>query len=227
MSGLRTTFALVRWECLRELQRGETVVSMILFALVTLFVISFAIDPSTETAVKAQPGILWIVLLLAGTIGVERSFGKPGEERVLEGLLLAPVSRTTIYYSRIISTWIFVAVMQVFVIVAFIVLYNVKSDATAIGIVLLAAWSGAIGFVSLGVTIAAMTRSIQGGEVLLRLLLMPLLIPFFKGVVSLTTQALRGWEIGIREITIIIAFDLVYVAVGQLLFEHVVADFDG
>ena len=82
-------------------------------------------------------------------------------------------------------------------------------------------------WIAAGVTLAAMTRAIQGGEVLLRLLLMPLLIPFFKGVVSLTTQALRGWEIGIREITIIIAFDLVYVAVGQLLFEHVVADFDG
>ena len=62
---------------------------------------------------------------------------------------------------------------------------------------------------------------------LLRLLLMPLLIPFFKAVVALTTQALRGWEIGIREITMIVAFDLVYLAVGQLLFEHVVADFDG
>ena len=72
-----------------------------------------------------------------------------------------------------------------------------------------------------------MTRSIQGGEVLLRLLLLPLVIPFFKAVVSLTTQALRGFEIGMREVAIIVAFDLVYVAAGQLLFEQVVADFDG
>ncbi len=227
MNGLKNFGALVRWECAREFQRGETIVSMVLFALVTLFVLSFAIDPSTETAVKAQPGILWTVLILAGTIGVERSFGRPGEERVLEGLLLSPVSRTTIYYSRLVSTWIFVAVMEFVVLIAFIVLYNVDVDLTAAGIILLAAWVGTLGFVALGVTLATMTRSIQGGEVLLRLLLLPLLIPFFKGVVSLTTQALRDWEIGGREMAIILAFDLVYVAAGQILFEQVVADFEG
>ncbi len=227
MNALRAFGALVRWECVRELRRGETVVSMVLFALVTLFVLSFAIDPSTETAVKAQPGILWTVFLLAGTIGIERSFGREGEERVLEGLLLSPVGRTTIYYARLASTWIFVAAMETVVLVAFLVLYNVRTDLATVAIVLLAAWVGTLGFVAVGVTLAAMTRSIRGGDVLLRLLLLPLLIPFFKAVVSLTTQALRGFEIGSREIAMIAAFDLVYIAAGQILFQLVVADFDG
>lgn len=219
--------ALVRWEVVRELRRGETVVSMVLFALVTLFVLSFAIDPSTEVAVKAQPGILWTVIVLAGTIGIERCFGRAGEERVLEGLLLSPVSRTTIYYSRVVSTWIFVAAMELLVLVAFVVLYDVRADAGALAVVLAAAWSGSLGFVALGVTLAAMTRSIRGGEVLLRLLLLPLLIPFFKAAVSLTTQALRGFEIGPREIAVIVAFDLVYIAAGQILFDQILRDFEG
>lgn len=227
MNGLVTVFRLVRWECLRELRRGEIVVSMILFALVSIFVLSFAIDPGSETGVRAQPGILWTVLLLAGTIGVERSFGRSGEERVLEGLLIAPVSRTAIYYARVLSTWIFVAIMNLVVIVAFLVLYNVKTDATTVLIILTGAWATMIGFCAVGVTLAAMTRSIQGGEVLHRLLLLPLLIPVFKGVVSLTGQALRGHEIGLREIAIIFAFDLVYLAAGQILFDQVVSDFDG
>lgn len=227
MSAVRDFRSLVAWECVRELRRGETVASMVLFALVALFVLSFAIDPTTETAVRAQPGILWTVLLLAGTIGIERSFGRAGEERVLEGLLLSPISRTTIYYARLASTWIFVAAMELVVIVAFLVLYNVRAEPAAVGAVILAAWAGTLGFVAAGITLAAMTRSIQGGEVLLRLLLLPLLIPFFQGVVSLTTQALRGEPIGAREIGMILAFDLIYIAAGQLLFEQVVADFDG
>jgi heme exporter protein B len=227
VSSLGAFLSLVRWECVRELRRGETVVGMVLFALVSLFVLSFAIDPSSETAVRAQPGILWTVLLLAGTIGIERSFGRAGEERVLEGLLLSPVGRTTIYYARLASTWIFVAAMELLVLAAFVVLYNVRADLAQFATILFAAWAGALGFVAAGITLAAMTRSIQGGEVLLRLLLLPLLIPFFQGVVSLTGQALRQEEIGVREIGIIAAFDLIYVAAGQLLFERVVADFEG
>ena len=227
MNHLGTVIALVRWECVRELRRGETVVSMILFALVSLFILSFAIDPSSETSLNAQPGILWTVLLLAGTIGVERSFGRAGEERVLEGQLLAPISRVSIYYARLLSTWIFVAVMQLVVIVAFLILYNVKVPIETVGIVLFAAWAGSFGYVAAGVTLAAMTRAIQGGEVLHRLLLLPLLIPFFQAVVSLTTQAFKGKEIGTGEIAVIAAFDLIYVAAGQILFEQVVKDFDG
>jgi len=227
VSALRDFRALIGWECVRELRRGEIVASMVLFALVTLFVISFAIDPSSETAVRAQPGILWTVLLLAGTIGIERSFGRAGEERVLEGLLLSPISRTTIYYARLASTWLFVAAMELVIIVAFLILYNVRAEAGAFVAILAAAWVGALGFVAAGITLAAMTRSIQGGEVLLRLLLLPLLIPFFQGVVSLTTQVLRGEAIGAREIAMIAAFDLIYIAAGQILFEQVVADFDG
>ena len=227
MNPLRTVIALVRWECVRELRRGETVVSMVLFALVSLFILSFAIDPSSETSLNAQPGILWTVLLLAGTIGVERSFGRAGEERVLEGQLLAPISRVAIYYARLLSTWVFVAVMQLIVIAAFLILYNVKVPAEAVGIVSIAAWAGSFGYVAAGVTLAAMTRAIQGGEVLHRLLLLPLLIPFFRAVVSLTTAAFQGKEIGTGEIAVIAAFDLIYVAAGQILFEQVVKDFDG
>lgn len=227
MSSLRTVMPLVRWECMRELRRGEIVVSMILFALVSIFILSFAIDPGTQTAVRAQPGILWTVLLLAGSIGVERAFGRAGEERVLEGLLLAPVGRVSIYYARVISTWLFVAVMNLVVIAAFLVLYNVRTDFSTFLTILGGAWAAGIGFCAVGVTLAAMTRTVQGGEILHRLLLLPLLIPVFKGVVSLTTQALRGQEVGPREIAIILAFDLVYLAAGQLLFDEIVADFEG
>ena len=140
MNQLRAYRDLVRWDWVREMKRKETIVTMVLFALVTLMVFSIAIKSVSgsaggagpdgaalaakgETVEKAGAGILWVTFFLAGTIGIDNAFRSGG--RVLEGLLLSPVSRVTIYYARVTSTALYVLVMQAIALGAFCILYSI------------------------------------------------------------------------------------------------------
>lgn len=217
---------LVKWDWLREMKRKETIVTMTLFSLVTLMVFSFAIRPDSETGLKARAGILWVTFLFAGSIGIDRAFRGEGQSRVLQGLLLAPVGRATIYYARVTSTFLFVMVMELITFIAFCILYNIDMNLDTALKLGSGAVAATLGFVAAGVTLSAMTRAIRGGDVFLRLLLFPLLIPIFNAVVSYTNLVFNGRPLSSREIVILVAFDLVYVAAGQILFEVVVSDFD-
>jgi heme exporter protein B len=83
-----------------------------------------------------------------------------------------------------------------------------------------------LGFVEVGVVLGAMTWSLKGGDVLLRILLFPMLIPVFAQAVHLTGQAFDGASPSLESLAIILAFDLLFLGAGQLLFEQVVKDHD-
>ena len=136
------------------------------------------------------------------------------------------MGRTTFYYARLTSTYLFVLVMEILAFAGFCILYNVDVSAEVVGKILVGTATATLGFVAAGITLSTMTRSVRGGDVLLRLLLFPLIIPLFYAVVSWTQLAFDGAPASSREILILVSFDLVYVAAGQILFEVVVADFE-
>ncbi|MEM7164368.1 MAG: heme exporter protein CcmB [Planctomycetota bacterium] len=220
--------ALVRWDWVREMKRKDTVVSMVLFSLVTLMILAFAVDPRSLLSEEVRSGILWVTLLLASTIGIDRAFRGDDQAAVLEGVLLAPVGRVSFYYAKVTATYLYVGIMALIVLLVFCWLYNVSGlDASQfaklVGVIL----STVFGVVVLGVPLSAMTRSIHGGEVLLRILMLPLLFPLFRGAVLATEQVFRHEPIDSQALFMIAAFDVIYLFAGQLLIEHVLADFEG
>jgi heme exporter protein B len=224
------------------MRRKDTLISMGMVALITLFLFSFAIGTEPLDFLETRPaeasargrglhqqltgGILWVTFLLAGTIGIERAFRGDGDGRQLEGLLLSPVSRPTIYHARVASTFLFVVTMEAVTLVLFLVLFNQSLDGASLFFVLAATAATTLGFVEVGVLISAMTWSVRGGDVLLRILLFPLLIPIFYAAVSVTSDAFAGKAPGVEEIGVIAAFDVMFLGAGHLLFEHVVKDFE-
>lgn len=226
MSAVRDYYYLVKWDCLRELARKDTLVSMVLFSAVTLFIFSIAIPPVSEVGLAARPGLLWATVILAGTIGIDRAFRGEEQGLVLEGLLLAPIGRTTLYYGRVTSTFLLLAVMEAIVFVAFCGLYNVSLSWSSAFVLLGVLWAGTVGFVAVGVTLSAFTRAIPGGEVLLRILLFPLLIPMLGAGVKLTGQLFEGKPMSAQGWAMIVAFDLIYLCLSQILFEPIISDFD-
>jgi len=216
--------ALVRWDVIRELRRWNSLVPMALIAFVTLFVFAFAVDPTRIELQRSRGGILWATLLLAASVGVDRAFRGDGDGRLLEALLVAPVNRATLYHARVCSTFLFVLAMAAAVVPAFFVLYDQSVGVEG------ALWIGAcaalalFGFVAVGVLLSAMTWSVRGGDVLLRVLLFPILLPAFAAAVDLTSRVLDGREADSRALLLLLAFDLTFLGAGHLLFEHVVKD---
>jgi len=224
MSAWKTFVALVWWDWVREMKRKNTLISMGMMGLITLFLFSFAIPPTRTVLLDTRSGILWVTFLLAGTIGIERAFRGGDDGRLLEGLLLAPIGRATLYYARVASTLLFVVTLQAMLLLLFVVLFDESFPGPGLASLALGGLATTFGFVTVGVLFSAMTRSIRGGDVLLRILLFPMLLPVFASAISLTDRAFEGQWAGPREIGVLVAFDLVFLGAGHVLFEHVVKE---
>ena len=96
---MRTVAALLRKELLVELRSLQSVPGMSLFAISTFVVFHFALNRNTVEGDLAA-GILWVTLLFAAILGVNRLFVADAEEGGLEGFLLAPVDRSAMLLAK-------------------------------------------------------------------------------------------------------------------------------
>lgn len=222
--------ALVRWDWLREMKRKNTLISMGVMGLITLFLFSFAIPLTSDKAevlVDTRAGILWVTFLFAATIGIDRAFRNDAESGLLEGLLLAPIGRATLYYARVTSTLLFIVSLQVVLLILFLVLFNQKLEGDGLWGLVLATLATDIGFVTIGVLISAMTWSLPGGDVMLRILLFPMLLPIFNVAVEIADRAFEGQAPTTKHLGMLFAIDVMFLGAGHLLFEHLVKDSGG
>ena len=166
--------------------------------------------------------MLWVTWLLAGSVGIDRAFR--GDGRLLEGLLLAPAPRAAVYYARTVSTFLFVGLIAALSLPMFLVLFDVSISPSSIA--WLAAMSALmlLGLSACGILLSAITWSLRGGDVLLRVLLLPMQLPAFAAAVSGTAAVLAGKEPDARVLAMLVAFDLLFLGAGHFLFEHVVED---
>jgi heme exporter protein B len=212
------------WDFVREMRRKNTLVSMGMMALVTLIVFAIAIPPTSVEIEQVTGGVLWTTLLLAATVGIDRSFRGEGEGRLLEGLLLAPVARPTLYHARVVSTLLFVLAIAAPSFLLFVLFFNLDVSGPSLLWIAVVALGTLVGFVTVGVLLSALTFSVRGGDVLLRVVLFPLLIPEFWAAVDATTRAFEGRPPKVEHLVLIAAFDLTFLGAGHLLFEHGVKD---
>jgi heme exporter protein B len=224
VSPLRAFAAIVRWDVVRELRRWNSVLPMGMIALVTLVVFAFAVDPTSEELERSRGGILWVTLLLAASVGVDRAFRGDGDGRMLEATLVAPVGRATLFHAKVVSTWIFTLAVAAAVVPLFFLLFNQSVSTEGALRIVVAALLALFAFTVVGVLLSAMTWSVRGGDVLLRILLFPFLLPAFAAAVELTSRTLAGREGDARGLLLLLAFDLTFLGAGHLLFEHVVKD---
>ena len=84
---------LARKDMLLELRGRETLPAMVLFVVAGLVVFHFAVP--TEDSEDVGAGLLWVVILFTAMLALVRAFVPEREQRMMDGLLLAP-SRTAI-----------------------------------------------------------------------------------------------------------------------------------
>ena len=90
--------AIVWKDFVTELKTRELFSSMFIFALLVIIIFIFSIDLGIVKASEVGPSVLWVAFLFAGTIGLNRSFMLEKENNCLQGLLLAPIDGTVLYF---------------------------------------------------------------------------------------------------------------------------------
>ena len=118
--------AIIWKDFITELKTRELFCSMFIFALLVIVIFIFSINLSIVKASEVGPGVLWVAFLFAGTIGLNRSFMLEKENGCLQGLLLAPVDRTALYFGKLISNFVFLLIMEVFILPIFMIFFKVN-----------------------------------------------------------------------------------------------------
>jgi heme exporter protein B len=208
-----------------ELRTKETVTSLLMLGLLILLVLSFAFDPTSRLRGAAAPGVLWVAVIFAGVLGINRSLVRESEQQCMQGLLLAPIDRGSIFLAKTISNFIVVLVAECFVLLIFILFFNLPFWITIVSLtpILLL---GLLGFAAIGTLFAAVSLRTRAREVMLPLLMLPLATPLFLSCVQASSLLLAGQPLSAatKWINLLVAFDVVFLVVGWLGFEYVVEE---
>jgi len=113
--------ALVRKDLRLELRTRESVPAMFLFSLSTFVLFRFGLDRETLAGDLAS-GVLWVTLLFAAVLGMNRLFVAEREEGGFDAFLLAPVDRTSLFVAKAAVLFGFLVAVEVAAVPAFAVL---------------------------------------------------------------------------------------------------------
>jgi heme exporter protein B len=220
---LRKVLAIVNKDVAAELHTKEMVSAMLVFSTLAVLIFSFALDLRGEMAEAAAPGVLWTTIAFAGTLGLSRSMAREQQDGCIDGLLLAPVDRTAIFFGKVLGNLLFTAVVEVALLPLFSVLFDVGLIRPR---VLLVLSLGTLGYAAVGTLLAAIAVNTRAREVMLPVLLLPLAVPVLIAAVQATAGLLEGatlQDVG-GWVRILVVYDLVIVAVSLLTFGYVVEE---
>ena len=219
------TAAVLRKELQLELRTKEIVITAGLFGLLVTVLTSLAFFLDDDTAQRLAPGVLWIGASFAGVLAMGRAWAREREADAIRGLLLSPIPRSSIYAGKAIGTWIFVMVIDLVLLPVVAVLFRVEFNAVllSVGAILVL---GMTGYVALGTLFAAMSVRTRARDLMLSVVLFPLSAPGLLAGVVATREVLGGapFEETLEWMRILLAFDLVGIVSGLVLFEPLMSD---
>jgi heme exporter protein B len=212
------------WKDLQaEFRSRELFSAMLVFSLLIILIFNFALELDIKTRQSVTSGVLWATFAFAGTLGLNRSMAIEKDRGCLDGLLLAPVDRSAIYFGKMISNLAFMLVVEIIVLPVYSVLYNINLFQPGLLMVILL---GSIGYSGVGTLLATMSVQTRTRDILLPILLFPVVIPVLLAAVKASNGFLEGLEISEFQmpINLLIAYDVIFIAVAFMVFDSVVEE---
>src|SRR5919109_567218 len=212
--------AAVVWKDLRaEFRSRELFSAMLVFSLLIILIFNFALELDIKTRQSVTAGVLWATFAFAGTLGLNRSMAIEKDRGCLDGLLLAPVDRSAIYFGKVISNLAFMLIVELIVLPVYSVLYSVNLFQPGLLLVILL---GSIGYTAVGTLLATMSTQTRTQDILLPILLFPVVIPVLLAAVKASSGFLTGaeWEEIVLPINLLIAYDIIFIAVAFMVFDR-------
>jgi heme exporter protein B len=214
----------IAWKDLAaEFRSRELLSAMLVFALVVIVIFNFALELDIQTRRSVTSGVLWVTFAFAGTLGLNRSMAVEKDRGCLDGLLLAPVDRSAIYFGKMISNLAFMLIVVVIVLPIYSVLYNVNLFQPGLLLVILL---GSIGYIAVGTLLSAMAIQTRTRDVLLPILLFPVVLPVLISAVKASGGFLQGLPLSdiMPWLNILLVYDVIFVAVAYMVFDFVVEE---
>ncbi len=206
-----------------ELRSREVLSAMLVFSLLVILIFNFALELDAATRSTVTAGVLWVTFAFAGTLGLNRSMAMEKDRGCLDGLLLAPVDRSAIYFGKAIGNLIFMFIVELIVLPVYSILYNTNLFNPGLLLVIVL---GSIGYVAVGTLLASMAVQTRTRDILLPILLFPITIPIFVGAVKASTAFLQAFPMAEiwPYLNLLIVYDVIFTAVAYMIFDFVVEE---
>lgn len=219
----RSAGAILWKDLIAELRSKEVLSAMLVFALIVVVVFNFAVELRLDLARQTAIGFLWITILFAGMLGLNRSLAREKDRGCLDGLLLAPMIRGMIFVGKMMGNLIFILAIEIAVVPLFVFLLDVPFYRP---LFLLAVALGTVGFAGVGTLLSAMAVHTRARDVMLPIILLPVTIPLVLAAVRASRIVIDGRAAGEywAWAGILGAFDLVLVAISYLTFDYIVEE---
>jgi heme exporter protein B len=221
-----TVTALLRKELLVELRTLESVPGMSLFAVTTFVVFHFALNQNSVSGDEAA-GILWVTLLFATMLGVNRLFVADQDQGGFDGFLLAPVDRSAMLLAKALALLAYLAVLELVAVPAFGLLLLGPPLGQALPDLLVVLVLADLGIAAIGTLVAALAVQTRARDLLGPLLALPLLVPIVIGAARASSPLLaaeHGGGPGARWLLMLGLYDLVFGLIAYAVFDFLLED---
>ena len=222
MSFGRAAVAIAAKDLRIEWRHRTAFATAVLFAVLVQLVFVFSRDGASVSLAALAPTVLWVMLALATVVTLNRAFLLERENAALEGILLAPVGPSALFWGKWLANLVLVVVVEVVTILLWMIFFNLEPHPRVFGVGAVALLA-AVGFTAPGTLFSAMAVRTRFAELLLPVLLLPFLIPplFFASQATVRILAdapmseLSGW------LRLLALYDTVFLALATMLFPAV------
>jgi heme exporter protein B len=204
--------ALARKDLLLELRARDTLPAMLLFVVAVFVVFHFSLPEGSSS--RAAQGLLWVAIMFTALLGLGRAFVPEREQRMFDGLVLAPCDRSAIWLAKSLATLLFLAVAEVVALPVFALFFHRVGGATVAAFIL-----ADIGICAVGTFVGAMAVVTRARDLLLPLLFLPLAIPILIGGVGASVVDAPGRYLGFLAL-----YDALFAVLCWASFEYVVTE---
>jgi heme exporter protein B len=218
--------ALLRKELRVELRTLESIPAMTLFTLTTFVLFHFGLNRASVDGDLAA-GILWVTLLFAAILAINRLFVADEEQGGFDGFLLAPVDRSALLVAKAVTLLAYLVVLELVAVPAFGLLLLGPALGPALPGLAAVLGLADLGLAAIGTLVSAIAVRSRTRDLIGPLLALPLLVPVVLGGSRATAPLLAAAHPGaipMRWLTLLGLYDLVFGLVAYAVFDFLLED---
>jgi heme exporter protein B len=222
----RTAWAILRKDLRIELRTKESVPAMALFSVTVFVLFHFGLQRNSLEGDLAA-GVLWVTLILATVLAVNRLFVNERDQGGIDGLLLAPIDRTAVFLAKAAALFLYLVVLEVVAVPAFGILLlgpDLFKPLPALTLILLLA---DLGLAAVGALVSALAVETRARDLIVPLLLLPLLVPVTIAGANATEPLFSGSQTPhelVKWVALLGLYDMVFLLVSIAVFDFLLED---
>jgi heme exporter protein B len=206
-------WALVRRDLRLAIREGGAIGTALGFFLVVVSLMPLGLGPDLNLLARIAAGILWIALLLAALLSLNRIFEADYEDGTLDVLATGRLPLELVTAAKALAHWITTGIPLALLAPVLGILLNLDLDSYPVLVATTLAGTPAVSF--LGAIGAALTVKARRGGLLLALVVLPLYVPTLIFGISAVGATLGPSGMG-AAFLILMAISLVAIVLGPI-----------